>query len=62
MGVLGKEVEFNYRDDEAEIRNYAKHVLLTGSKDEKRELLKCLKSKLEIKDKTISLKIEARKN
>lgn len=54
--VLGKETEFDNRPIEADIRNYAKHVLKNGTRDEKRELLGCLRGRVEIKDKEISLK------
>ena len=40
-----------------DIRNYAKYILKEGTDIEKRELLKCLKSRLEIKNKMINLKI-----
>lgn len=55
--VLGKETEFDNRPIEADIRNYTKHVLRNGTRDEKRELLSCLRGRIEIKDKEISLKI-----
>ncbi len=55
--VLGKETEFDNRPIEADVRNYAKHVLRNGTRDEKRELLNCIKGRIEIKDKKISLKI-----
>ena len=45
-----------------DIRNYAKYILQEGTDIEKRELLSCLKSKLEIKDKVVRLKVEADKN
>ena len=37
------------------IKNYAKYILLEGTKQEKRDLLECLKSKLILKDKEIYL-------
>jgi DNA invertase Pin-like site-specific DNA recombinase len=40
-----------------DIRNYAKYILKEGTDIEKRELLKCLKSRLEIKNKMINLRI-----
>ena len=36
-----------------DIRNYAKFILKEGTNVEKRELLGCLKSKIELKDKKI---------
>lgn len=54
-GVLGLEAEFDKRPIESDIRNYAKYILSEGSKDEKRELLSCLRSRIEIKDKRIIL-------
>jgi len=38
-----------------DIRNYAKYVLREGKDVEKRELLGCLKSKIELKNKIITL-------
>ncbi len=54
--VLGKETEFDNKPIEADIKNYAKHVLKNGTRDEKRELLSCLRGRVEIRDKEISLK------
>lgn len=53
--VLGKETSFDKGEIEADIRNYAKHVLTNGTKDEKRAILDCLKSRIEVKDKSIFL-------
>ncbi len=55
--VLGQQTGFDNKPLEADIRNYAKYVLLNGSKLEKRDLLSCLRSRLEIKDKQISLRV-----
>ncbi len=41
-----------------DIRNYAKYILKDGQDIEKRELLGCLKSKIELKNKSIFLKKE----
>ena len=38
------------------IKNYAKYILLEGTKQEKRNLLECLKSKIVLKDKVIQIK------
>ena len=40
---------------EINIKNYAKYILLEGTKQEKRDLLECLKSKLILKDKVLRL-------
>ena len=40
---------------EVNIKNYAKYILLEGTKQEKRDLLECLKSKLILKDKVLRL-------
>lgn len=53
--VLGKETSFDREEIEADVRNYAKHVLTNGTKDEKRAILDCLKSRIEVKNKSISL-------
>jgi hypothetical protein len=52
-GVLGHKQQAN--NIEIDIRNYAKYLLKEGSIIEKRELLTCLKSKLILKDKKITL-------
>ena len=54
--VLGAETEFDKKNYEADIRKYAKYILANGSKDEKREVLGCLKTKLTIKNKEIFVK------
>lgn len=50
--MLGNKEKINIAD--IEIRNYAKYILEEGSDTEKRDLLSCLKSKIIMKDKTIS--------
>jgi len=40
---------------EVDIQNYAKYILLEGTKQEKRDLLECLKSKIYLKDKSLYL-------
>lgn len=53
--VLGKsEVEMK-KKKEVDIKSYAKYLLEEGSIVEKRELLECLRSKLVLKDKEVSL-------
>ncbi len=56
-GVLGRGTEFDNRPHEADVKNYAKYVLIHGTKDEKREILACLKSRIEIKNRAVVLKI-----
>jgi hypothetical protein len=51
--VLGTETEFDKKNYEADIRKYAKYILANGSKDEKREVLGYLKTKLIIRGKEI---------
>ncbi len=58
-GVLGQENGLTARSIDVDIRNYAKYILTEGSKEEKRELLKCLKSRLELKEKSVYLNITA---
>jgi len=53
-GIMGKP-EQEYHAKDADIRNYAKYLLTDGSLFEKRDLIQCLKSKLMIKDKAITL-------
>jgi len=57
---LGQDANFDRRPIEADIRNYAKYLLSEGSKEEKRELLSCLRSRIEIKSKQVCLKIGAK--
>ncbi len=54
--VLGREMEFDKKTIEADMRNYIKHVLKTGTKDQKREILECLKSEIILINKIILLK------
>jgi site-specific DNA recombinase len=53
-GIMGK-AEEEYRAKDADIRNYAKYLLTDGSIFEKRDLLGCLKSKIILKDKRITI-------
>lgn len=53
VGVLGQKQEKT--DMGVDARDYAKYLLREGTLIEKRELLSCLKSKLTLKDKKISL-------
>lgn len=43
-------------DAEADIRNYAKYLLREGSTIEKRELMACIKTKLILTNKILTLK------
>lgn len=54
--ILGKETEFDNKQIEADTKNYIKHVLKNGTKDQKREILECLKSEVVLLDKIILLK------
>ena len=56
-GILGQDINFERRPIDIDTRNYAKYILIEGSKDEKRELLLCLRSGLKLKDKIIYLKL-----
>lgn len=53
-GIMGK-AEETYHARDADIRNYAKYLLIEGSMFEKRDLLTCLKSKLSLISKHINL-------
>jgi site-specific DNA recombinase len=52
--LLGTKTAVAIKD--IDIRNYAKFILQEGSLDEKRELLRCLKSEIVLKDKNVFLK------
>jgi site-specific DNA recombinase len=53
-GIMGKpSAEYHVKD--ADIRNYAKYLLYEGSMFEKRDLLSCLKSKLSLENKILTL-------
>jgi site-specific DNA recombinase len=53
-GIMGK-AEETYHAKDADIRNYAKYLLQEGSMFEKRDLLTCLKSKLALQNKALTL-------
>ena len=42
-------------NNEVDLRDYSKFVLRKGTREEKRELLNCLKIKMSLKDKNISV-------
>lgn len=52
--IMGKKEE-EYKAKDADIRNYAKYLLTEGTIFEKRDLLGCLKSKIEVRNKKIHL-------
>ena len=52
--IMGKKEE-EYRAKDVDIRNYAKYVLNEGSIFEKRDLIGCLRSKVQISNKRISI-------
>lgn len=54
VGILGIKGE-TVKVADVDIRNYAKHVLRNGTIIEKRELIGCLKSKILLKNKEISI-------
>jgi site-specific DNA recombinase len=54
-GVLGIDEEEQKKQEEIDIRGYAKYILREGTSLEKRELLSKLKSKLTLKDGMVSL-------
>jgi hypothetical protein len=58
--VLGQETEAQKKTMEVDVKNYAKYVLTEGTKEDKRELLACLRSRLELKDRAIYLKFEGK--
>jgi hypothetical protein len=51
--VLGKSVELKL--PEIDVKRYMQHVLATGSRDERRELLTSLRSNLQLKDRQVVL-------
>ncbi len=53
-GIMGRAKE-EYSVKDADIRNYAKYLLTEGSMFDKRDLLGCLKSKIELRDKKLKI-------
>jgi len=53
-GIMGRANE-NYSVKDADIRNYAKYLLTEGSIFDKRDLLLCLKSKITLDQKALSI-------
>lgn len=54
--VLGQDVLSRLDLSQFDVRNYARYLLVEGTREEKRELLMCLKSELLLKDRKIVLK------
>jgi len=54
--IVGNGIEsINKNLKDLDLKNYAKYILLEGTKQEKRDLLECLKSKIYLKDRNIYL-------
>ena len=53
QGVFGKMMTQEYHVPQIDVKNYAKFVLQNGTRDEKRDLLACLKSKIFLKKQKI---------
>ena len=51
--LLGTKIQVAVKD--IDIRNYAKFILVEGDLEEKRELFKCLNSKILLKNKKVSI-------
>jgi DNA invertase Pin-like site-specific DNA recombinase len=54
--ILGNENKLENKTNNINIKNYVSYILLEGTKEEKRELLKCLKDKIYLKNKNIFLR------
>lgn len=59
--VLGQDILSKIDFSQFDIRNYARYLLIEGTREEKRELLSCLKSELYLKNKKIYLKSKRKK-
>lgn len=55
IGVLGIKEKNDQKTKDVDIRNYANYILREGAAFEKRELLSCIRSKLILKNKRLSL-------
>ena len=55
-GVLGQVREINLKTDEEELKNYLLYLLTNGNREDKREVLGLLESKLYLKDEVIELR------
>ncbi len=58
-GVLGYEPELVRVPPEADVRQYTKHVLKYGTKEERREIIGCLDGRIELKSKNLGIRIFA---
>jgi hypothetical protein len=54
-GVLGTKADATTAGREVDLRTYAKYILREGTNEEKRELMGCLKTKLILTEKKLSL-------
>lgn len=59
-GVLRQTTERTAEVNRVDIRQYAKYILREGTKEEKHELLGCLKSKMILKDGAIRMEMKAK--
>jgi len=53
--ILGNENKLENKTGNINIKNYVSYILLEGTREEKRELLECLKNKIYLKNKNIYL-------
>jgi len=54
--IIGLNSNLPKKPTEVNVRNYAKYVLSEGTKEEKRELIDCLKGKIVLKNKELFIK------
>lgn len=54
-GVLGQVTDNNTSSQDIDIRMYAKYVLQEGTREEKQDILRCLNSKLTLKNKELTI-------
>lgn len=54
-GVLGHVTDSNISHNDIDIRTYAKYVLQEGTREEKQDILRCLDSELQLKNRTIQV-------
>jgi len=54
--ILGNESKLENKNNNINIKNYVSYILLNGAKEEKRELLECLKDKIYLRNKNIFLR------
>lgn len=58
-GVLGHDFHAKPESEDSHYKKYAKYLLVHGTREEKRTLLGCLKNQIEIKDRTLHLKLSS---